>query len=126
MQLNHDCVRDVLLYVEENANYNVRISTNSIKLKDYSIEEIVYTIEKLSEADFLNVTSVSTMGRQTPGYVVKSITYKGHEFLDNIKDNSVWSDTKKQLSKFSSTSLSIISSVAAQVLSAKIKLHLGL
>lgn len=126
MQLNHDCVRDVLLYVEENANYNVRISTNSIKLKDYSIEEIVYTIEKLSEADFLNMTSVSTMGKQIPGYIVKSITYKGHEFLDNIKDNSVWSDTKKQLSKFSSTSLSIISSVAAQVLSAKIKLHLGL
>lgn len=126
MQLNHDCVRDVLLYVEENANYNVRISTNSIKLKNYTIEEIVYAIEKLSEADFLNVTSISTMGRQVPGYIVKSITYKGHEFLDNVKDNGVWSDTKKQLSKFSSTSLSIISSVATQVLSAKIKSHLGL
>lgn len=126
MHLNHDCVRDVLLYVEENANYNLRISTNSIKLNDYSIEEIVYSIEKLSEADFLNVTNVSTMGRQIPGYIVQSITYQGHEFLDNIKDNNVWSDTKKQLSKFSSTSLSIISSVAAQVLSAKIKLHLGL
>lgn len=126
MQLNHDCVRDVLLYIESNANYQVKLSSNSMKIKDYATEEIVYTIERLSEADFLNVTPITSIGMHFPGYIVKSITYKGHEFLDNIKDNNVWADTKKQLSKFSSTSLGIISSVAAQVLSAKIKLHLGL
>lgn len=125
MQLNHDCVRDVLVFIESNANYHTRLTTDSIDL-DYPIEDIVYTVEKLSEANFLDVTPVRAIGMKVPGFIIKSITYQGHEFLDNIKDNNVWTDTKKQLSKFSSTSLGIISSVAAQVLSAKIKLHLGL
>jgi len=126
MQLNHECVRDLLLYIEDHANYHTKLSVDSIRLEKYSFEEIVYTVEKLSEADFINVTYIARAGGQLPGFIIQSITYDGHEFLDNIRDNSVWKDTKKQLSNFSSTSLQILSSVAVQILSAKIKFQLGI
>lgn len=125
MQLNHECVRDLLLYVEDHANYRSKLSADSIKLEKYSLEEIVYTVEKLSEAEYLNVTCINRAGGQLPGFIIQSITFDGHEFLDNIRDDNVWIELKKQLSKFSSSSLSIMSSVATRVLSSMIKSHLG-
>ena len=51
----YDCVRDVMLYVEENlANNGLNISSLYTSLKKYSHEDIKYTCKKLNEALFLN------------------------------------------------------------------------
>lgn len=55
-----------------------------------------------------------------------NLTYDGHKFLDNIRDDKVWKDTKTILSKFSSVSLSFVSSVASNVISQLIQKQFGL
>lgn len=57
MKLNKDCVRDVLLYLEEHLGYDDRLDASSIKIEPYTYEEILYTISLLSEAGYIKTIS---------------------------------------------------------------------
>lgn len=127
MKLNHDCVRDLLLYIEENLEYGYYIKVNEVQIGNYSQHEILYAADKLLEAGFINATRKEYIDNPgIPVIRINSITWNGHQFLDNIRDNKVWEYTKGILSKFSSVSIGIISSVAAQVISNLIKTQIGL
>ncbi len=48
MKLNHDCVRDVMLYLEDNLELDDSIESYGLAniLKDYAPDEVVYSISK--------------------------------------------------------------------------------
>ena len=47
---------------------------------------------------------------------VDSLSFKGHEFLDNIKDDTIWKKTKKFVGeRLNSASLAIIGNVAGKL-----------
>ena len=108
MKLNQDCVRDLLLYLEENLILNDFLSIENISLKDYSTEELLYTADKLYEAGYINC-SKKIYDNVDSVIFVSSITYNGHQFLDNIRDEKVFAKTKSILSTFKSVSIEIIS-----------------
>ena len=116
MKLNQDCVRDLLLYLEENLILNDLLSIENISLKDYSTEELLYTADKLYEAGYINC-SKKIYDNVDLVILVSSITYKGHQFLDNIRDEKVFAKTKSILSTFKSVSIEIISETASKVIS---------
>lgn len=124
MRLNNECVRDLLLTIEENLGINDKVSIDDFELPNYSDDELIYTALKLIEAGFINGESSRMIDGSIFVYV-SSLTWDGHKFLDNIRDNEVWSKTKSIVSKFSSVSLGIISNVAAQVITVLIKQQLG-
>lgn len=124
MRLNNECVRDLLLAIEENLGINDKVSIDDFELPNYSYDELIYTALKLIEAGFINGDSSKMIDGSIFVYV-SSLTWDGHKFLDNIRDNEVWRKTKSIVSKFSSVSLGIISNVAAQVITALIKQQLG-
>nr|DAP67149.1 MAG TPA: YjcQ protein [Caudoviricetes sp.] len=113
MKLFHDCVRDVMLYLEDNLEDTYFINSESITLKKYSSKDITYTLKKLAEAGFIEIDKVTYENN----FNIKWMTYYGHQFLDNIRDNKVWSETKSILSKFSSVSLNMVQNIASQVIS---------
>ena len=116
MKLNQDCIRDLLLYLENNLSYTTnKININNLHLKNYTEDELIYTAEKLFEGNY--ITYVIAKAYNPPVIVVTGITYNGHQFLDNIRDDKVWKKTKSILSKVSSASINIISEIAAKVLS---------
>lgn len=110
MKLINDCVREVLLYTEDKQEYDKPLYISNMKSK-YSKDDINYTCEKLAEANFLNIQT-DICGN----IFILSITYNGHQFLDNIRDNKVWSTTKSILSKLESVSIDIISKTATNVI----------
>lgn len=124
MRLNNECVRDLLLAIEENLGINDKVSIDDFELPNYSNDELIYTALKLIEAGFINGDSSNMIDGSIFVYV-SSLTWDGHKFLDNIRDNEVWRKTKSIVSKFSSVSLGIISNVADQVITALIKQQLG-
>lgn len=121
MKLNHDCVRDLLLYLENNLEYGKGININKLSLNDYPQNDLLYTAEKLTEANFINSVIRWNMN-SAHIIVVKSITYKGHEFLDTIRDKTVWENTKSKASKFASISLPIIQQIASSFIQSKLGL----
>lgn len=115
MKLNHDCIRSVLLYLEENLEIISFIQNENIKLDGFSKEDIDYSLIKLIEANYLEGKHTVYLSGDYDIYV-KSITWTGHKFLDNIRDTEIWSQTKKAASKFSSVSIDILSSLATNIL----------
>lgn len=116
MRLNHDCIRSVMLYLEENLEIASLIDTKDINLPNFSQDDIDYSIIKMLEANYLD-GKVYNYSYDMRLVEVKSISWEGHQFLDNIRDSKVWSNTKSKLSTFSSVSINIMSQVAASVIS---------
>lgn len=127
MKLDNNCVRDLLLYIEEETDLSESICIESIPNLSYSADDLLYTAMKLQEAGYVNADVERTYDIENGGYsiTVFDLTWQGHKFLDNIRDNAVWKTTKGIVSKFSSVSLGIIESVAAQVITNMINQHLG-
>ena len=124
MKLNQDCVRDLLLYLEENLILNDFLSIENISLKDYSTEELLYTADKLYEAGYINC-SKKIYDNTDLIILISSITYTGHQFLDNIRDEKVFAKTKSILSGLKSVSIEIISETASKVITNIINQQLG-
>lgn len=128
MRLNPDCIRDILFYVEENAGYSEMIPfyTNlerfNIKLKnDYPADVILYHLELCEEYGYLTIYS-RTMGAIN----VKRLSVSGHEFLENIRQDTNWNKTKEVAKSAGSTSIEILSNVASNLITALISKKLGL
>lgn len=125
MELNHDCIRYIMLLAEKELDMSNFIRCSCIDSDCYTSEELIYNASKLIEAGFLEgkFQKFYDGDRDTS---ITSITWAGHEFLDNIRDDGVWKNTKEKLSKFSSVSIGIVSNVASQVLTNIINQQLGL
>lgn len=121
MKLNHDCIRDLLLYLEDHLCYKDEIRINSLKIEPYSQDELLYTADRLIEAGYLNSRFGWNM-QSSHIITVNSISYDGHQFLDTIRDDGIWKNTKNKFAKFSSISLPIIQELASSL----IKSQLGL
>lgn len=110
MRLNHDCVRELLLELEEKLVFNEHLYLNQLKqfdtFKKYGEETFVYTLLKLSEAGFINENHRFYLEGYDIG--VSSLTWDGHEFLDNIRDPKIWKNVKEAASKLTSTSITIL------------------
>lgn len=122
MKLNIDCMRDVLLILEE-APYRTAVEFTEICAKlvpDYTHDEICYSILKLDEAGFISAKIERNLNSLNVNEV-SDITYEGHQFLANVRTNKVWSTTKDVMSKVGSTSVQTASQIASTVISELIK-----
>ena len=121
MKLNYDCVRSVLLTVEKSKTIDEELNLNPLavetifeQLPKYEDSEILYTIEKLKKAGYINAALHFAAGHFIDG-AVSSITYSGHEYLDNIRESEVWRKVKTMLKNAGAITLPLISQ-AAQLL----------
>ena len=85
-----------MLYLEDNLHLDDHIIINKLSLANYSNKDLIYTTYKLEEANYLNCSKFSADDDTT--VFVNSITFQGHQFLDNIRDDSIWNNSKKILS----------------------------
>lgn len=118
MRLNPDCIRDILLSVEDTTGFGKYMRFDSVHHKDYpriinyDFEIVMYHIEQCEESGFL--TKVSWfMG---PGCLIYNLSPQGHEFLANIRAETNWSKTKEVASKIGSFSLDVLTTIAAKVI----------
>ncbi|AOM11228.1 DUF2513 domain-containing protein [Bacillus thuringiensis] len=118
MKLNQDCIRSILLELEEKLNLGQHIHLHQLKefetFKNHGENESIYAILKLIEAGYLNGAHQFD-GDEIYYLGIASITFSGHEFLDTIRDSKVWSTTKKLTKKLSSVPLNVLSAVAVKV-----------
>lgn len=97
MILDADCVRDVMLAVEE-VEFNERLTAGKLskKLPKYELEQINYTCLKLEEGGLLEINKARYMHQPMPTVsTIHGLTFKGHEVLDKIRDNKFMALLKK-------------------------------
>ena len=121
MRLSSDCVRDVLLAVEDCA-YGEELSIDLLngKLPQYSEEELNYTCLKLIEGGLLDAQSENFLGETMPDICINCLTYHGHEFLETIRESQNWTKVKATAKNAGVFSLKALGEIAQGVAQAAI------
>ena len=119
MRLVADAVRDVMLYVEQNQNAQYD-HTGVFELKSLSPKHILddlgetnrYTREEAEYALRLLYAEKFLLGKHSTGkngrittLTITGISYEGHQFLDSIRNNTVWNKVKNQTCKLGITGI---------------------
>lgn len=127
MKLNPNCVRDILIAVEDNTGFNIYFDypaelDKAPLLAKYTEEEVRYHILQCEKAYLIEIRSKDLNGN----YAITDLTPKGHEFLANIRSENIWGNVKEVSTKIGVSSLSALSQIAASVVTAIINSQLGL
>lgn len=118
MKLNADCIRSVLLEMEKIPYcQNLHPKTLYSSLKTFSEEDINYSIIKLKEAGFIDAVISESDDGSIFRFVVNDITWNGHQFLNNVRELSVWEKAKEKCCKIGSMAIPILSDAASAILS---------
>lgn len=127
MELNKDCVRDVLLSCEELLKIDEDGYMNSLSheelgqaLPNYKTEDIIYTVVKLKEAGFLDVKVTKAFGNILVDVRIYDITFNGHEFLNDIRDDKNWKKVKEIAKSVGAFSINMIAQIAVGVIQTNI------
>lgn len=125
MRIDNDCVRDILLAVEENTTYQTAMyfrlgfRTNVDRLKQYTSDKLMYHVRYLFLANYLY--NPDNTGNSVERNCFVDLTPNGHEFLNTIRTPVVWLKTKSILEKAGAFSLRIVEATAEGVATAIIK-----
>ncbi|WP_338630447.1 DUF2513 domain-containing protein [Clostridium baratii] len=127
MKLNPDCIRDILLTVEESTDFihplTYKINNNSHeKLSPYSHAEIAYHIRQCNLSNLLHGVNILDAGDII---VIKDLSPKGHQFLADIRSDNIWNNTKSIATKVGSVSLDALIKISTGVLTQMINKQLG-
>lgn len=121
MRLNPDCIRDILLTVEDNTSFedflDFENATDYEQLSSYSTDEVLYHIKQCELSGLLTKVSWYLGG----SCLIHDLSPYGHEFLANIRSNTNWNKTKEITKKVGTTSLNAMIQIASNVISELIK-----
>lgn len=123
MKLNYDCVRDIMLYLEENLNFGNPIRDTNINL-NYDIKDIRYSLLKLHEINYLD-GSVSKYMDGEYSVITTDITFYGHKFIGEIQSDTIWNKTKDVSKDLGIQTINGITQIASSVISSLILSKLG-
>ena len=116
MKINPDCVRDLLLDIEETTSfkkyYTCGRAVSSSLTNKYEYEVVLYHARYCYEAKLINGFTPYDAGDY---FDVADLSPAGHSFLANIRSNTNWKKVKDICVKIGSFSLEILTSVAAKV-----------
>jgi hypothetical protein len=113
MKRDMELIRSILLEVEAKADANSTFPMQ-MHIPGRDRGEISYHVGLLKEAGLLK--AVNHSGDDQNDWMAQGLTWPGHEFLDTIRDETVWGKTKEQLgSKVASVSLAMLQEVAAAI-----------
>lgn len=81
--------------------------------KEFKKEEIAYCVYMLADSGLIKTLSASDFIREIR---VETLTYKGHEFLKQIENDTVWNKVKEVIKPIGAFTVGIISKVAENVI----------
>ena len=116
-----DLIRDILLKVEADPRMDGSrfVVFDTSDFEGHSQAEIAYHIDLLFQIHF--VEGAATL--DAPAAAISRLTWKAHEFVDNIRDSGVWTGVKERIKGLPSVGITVVAELAlAEV---KKRLHLG-
>lgn len=120
MQLNHECIRDILLEVEKHSTfhnpyiYNPDNLPRDSFLSKYSSDEVMYHIRQCDLAGYL----LNTNWKVFQYVAIEDLMPVGHDLIANIRAEETWTATKKFVSKLGGAGLKMLSATAEGVATA--------
>lgn len=97
MKRDLETIRKLLIFFEEKSNSNL-VEAKAITLDGQDPEVIQYHLDLMYEAGFLSGEPVRSSTSDRLAYFLPfRLTWKGHEFLDAARNDTIWSNAKEVL-----------------------------
>lgn len=100
MKLNYDCIRDILIYLENTLRYNDMLEFPSVDLEElcaeypnYSKQDICYSLQMMNEAGLIKTVSAASANRIV-NISCRSLTFEGHKYLEEVRNPRIWNSIK--------------------------------
>lgn len=124
MVLNHDCARDLILWIEKNQTAKSNGVLEKIKMKSvYTAPELSkYTREDMDAAAryLVDGNALRLAQDQRPNapkwFVFSGITATGYDYITAVRNDTVWKKVKAALGPAVQASIPAVISIAAQIL----------
>ena len=112
MKRNLDLIRNILFAVENSNSIDASLTLNSLSKLHEDQELILYHVFLLDDAGFI----IGIIDEIAPYISIARLTNEGHDYLDTIRDDSIWKQTKSTLGKISgSASLEVVKTIASKL-----------
>lgn len=125
MQLDPDCLRDILFLVEKKSSFGGNLSysdfMNSDLVNKYDTGKIFYHIK---QAAMSNLITKVTWTKDTD-FFFSDLTPEGHKFINDIRNEQNWKKTKSVAKSIGSFSIDALKSIASEVVTTAINKLLG-
>lgn len=114
VERDFDCIRHILLAVED--SLAPRLHVNDLSNETYDLSCISYHVSLLLDAGYLDAAKVPILGSPYPQFIIRRLTIQGHDYLDTIRDERVWTETKKKFKKSTvALSFDLVKTIASKV-----------
>ncbi len=91
MKRDMELCRKILFQIEEEY---ISTALLDIEIDGYSMEEVAYHCNILCDAGLLKNYSPLYANSAIANFAIGPLTWEGHEFLDKIREDTVWNRTK--------------------------------
>lgn len=91
MKRDMDLVREILLEIEKQY---VSTALYNLEVDGYNIATIAYHCKILHEAGLISAYKAQYADNTIYSFSVGSLTWEGNDYLDKVRDNSIWRKTK--------------------------------
>lgn len=117
MKLNPECIRDILFTIEDESSFddvfNYDGENPQERLKKYSPNEVMYHLRQASYSDLITKPQYFYGGYACS---VADLTPTGHEFINNIRQDTNWNKTKEVAKSVGSSSLRVLIDISKSVI----------
>lgn len=123
MKINPDCIRDILLYLEENLylaedNFSEINLTQLCENLSYNKDDIWYSVYNLYHIRFIE-GRINDAGNHKMFFCdIQNITWIGHQFLNSIRPKSIWEATKEKAKQIGGMSIGTLSTLSMSIANA--------
>lgn len=96
MKLNIDCIRDILLYCDQEDDAYIEYRTPwSFNGHEYSQSEMAYHVGLCNDAGFFHRACLDNV----PSCEVEGLSFEGQKYLDTIRSESIFAKVKEEVKK---------------------------
>lgn len=96
MQRNKELIRKILFKIEDAVD-NV-VKTN-LKIEGYTKEQVAYHCYILYEGGYIHACNVQYGSNEVYSFSVGRLTWEDYEFLDKIREDSIWNKIKDTITE---------------------------
>lgn len=126
MKRDMDTVRELLLRIEAlnvkaGAGYFLGASEEPLASAGANPDSVAYHMQLLMDAGFIDSTKVQ--GATQFGF--RGLTWRGHDFLDSVRDPEIWRQTKEGASKAGGYTVELLGDLAKGLIKTQIKKYTG-
>ena len=128
MERDMDLIRDLLLKIAGGQKMFPTLSSDEASILRITLETPMTReeAEKLKyHLDLLEQRGLIEIEMRSSGYLVKGLTWQGHDFLDSIRDPAIWEKAKNGASSAGGWTVDLLKDLAKGLVKKQIEEYTG-